>query len=226
VNARKPPVGEPEISVLVSWFDEEPRLLAEAVESVAWADRLVCADGQYSLFHDRRDRSPRSQYDAIREAASSRGLRCRIYAVPPCSEPAKRSHMFAVAGSSGWAIVVDADEVVERVDVAGLRRLLSSTACDVATVEMRQRVNGEELFWRARRIFRMLPGLRIVDAHYEVRVGARRLAGAEDRKPWLEPCEAAPLVLRHRRDDRTLGRRRAQAAYYRKRDAAGIERLP
>jgi hypothetical protein len=216
------------IAVLLSFFNEDERLLAEAVESVAWAGRLLAADGRYELLQAPRYLSPRSQREAIVRRAAEVGLRCEVVTPsrPWRDEVTKRSLLFRLAHErgAGWAMQLDADERVVEVDVPGLRRLLATTSADALTIRMEQRLDVESA-WRTRRVFRVTPGLHVAHAHYEIRDGTRRLAGAEDRLPALERCEHAPIVVRHRRDERTLARRRAQAAYYRKRDAAGIERL-
>jgi hypothetical protein len=207
-------------------------MLGGLVESLTGVfDELVALDGAYQLLRAADPRSPADQAVAIVEAAEECWLPCDVIvdATPPAgwaSEVAKRNFLFNLVGTrADWLLAVDADEVVESCDPDGLRELLASTSRDVATVTMAQKLDIEAS-WPMRRIFRMAVEPRCVGAHYEIHArDGQRLAGAEDREPALEPCAHAPLVLRHRREQRDRARLLAQRRYYRLRDELQVERL-
>lgn len=100
------------ITAMLSWFDEPPALLRQAVRGAAIiCDRIVAADGAYYLVPDKASTSPPAQRRAIRETAKECGmqvefLKPQIWA----GQVAKRSAVLQVAkNDSDWVMSLDAD---------------------------------------------------------------------------------------------------------------------
>lgn len=104
------------VTAMLAWFDEDPKLLEQAVDSVAViADRLVAVDGGYRLAPGAKPTSPKGQAEAIRRAAKKAGLECIL--MEPASlwkgQVAKRHFMLRLAAQeSDWVMPLDADWVV------------------------------------------------------------------------------------------------------------------
>ena len=104
------------ISLMLNWFDEPPELLRQAVRGAAvFADRIVAADGAYSLVGEAEPRSDPEQTIAIAEEADACGLTCEF--LPPqvyAGQVAKRTACLQVAKEgSDWVLPLDADWLIE-----------------------------------------------------------------------------------------------------------------
>lgn len=97
---------------MLSWFDEPPALLRQAVAGASiFCDRIVAADGAYAFVHDAAANSPASQRKAIREEAKRCGMECK-FLTPRIWEGqvAKRDAVLkAAAKGSDWVMTLDAD---------------------------------------------------------------------------------------------------------------------
>ena len=97
---------------MMSWFDEPPALLRQAVASAAIiCDRIVVADGAYWFVHDKKSTSPRTQKQAIIQQAARHGLEVEF--LPPQiwdGQVTKRDAVLQAAlPGSDWVMVLDAD---------------------------------------------------------------------------------------------------------------------
>ena len=128
----------------LSWFDEPPEVLYDAVSSHARVcDEVVALDGRYRLFRHPRDVSRPEEYDAIQQACRDTGMTARTVAAPgPWDGPwggevAKRAELFRLAlertTDEDWLWIFDGDVFVD--DTAyGWRRLLEASDAHAAMV--------------------------------------------------------------------------------------------
>jgi len=104
------------VSAMLNWYDEPPELLRQAVRGAAtFADRIVAADGAYSLVGDGSPASPIAQVEAIRSAAFTFGMTVE-FLEPQVYEGqvAKRTACLQVAKEgSDWVLPLDADWLIE-----------------------------------------------------------------------------------------------------------------
>lgn len=218
------------VHALLSWFDEDPGMLYEAVAShCEHCDTLTALDGRYALYPALRTESSGEEYDAIADAARDTGTPFLIEAPagpwdgPHGGEVAKRAHLFRLAEQrsqpADWCWIFDGDFVVR--DAFGdWRSVLEQTdrlSADVELVEHRRRIPHPVLF-------RALRGLTVSDVHWRYHVpDGPELWGPLAGRP--EPL-GEHVVVEHRDMDRGVGRRMQRRRYYRHRDRTGLERLP
>lgn len=216
------------VHALLSWFDEDPDMLYDAVVSHAdHCDQVIALDGRYALYPASRDESSGEEYDAIGDAC--RDTRTPFVIEAPAGpwdgrwggEVAKRAHLFALAERRSkpddWYWIFDGDFVVR--DAAyGWRDRLAETprfAADVELVERRRRIPHPVLF-------RAVRGLTVSTVHWRYHVpGGPELWGP------LAPRPAAlneDIVVEHRDHERARARSAQRRRYYQVRDRRRIER--
>lgn len=221
------------ITTLISWYDENPQWLAEAIYSVAsFSNQVIAMDGAYALYPNAQRVSPVEQSEAIHKAARESGIGCVI--VEPTqpwrgNEIEKRSTLFAIAESftdeaTDWYFILDSDEYVYSNPYLNLPSLLFNTSEDVCNVNVWEK----GAFWRFYpKFFRALRGIRAVGNHwtYELPDG-RRLWGHGHRGKILEPAADFMKLQVCHRANRSHEREKAAQKYYTNREAAREERDP
>lgn len=223
-----------ELVALVSWYQEEPSWLDRAIRSLEKLDcvrHIVALDGAYQEFPRARARSGLAQHEAIHRAAYAihAGLTLHVPDAPWESECLKRTRLFhygdQVARPGDWFIVLDADEVITSAP-ADLADQLEHSVFDVADVTFNEPQPGKP----TRRypipiLFRAIPGIRVEGNHYTYRApDGRTLWGSATTKrlaPRMTLTDS--LVVEHLTHYRDRDRHQAAHAYYRARDAAGLE---
>jgi hypothetical protein len=220
------------VIALVSWFEENPRWLRDAILSLdGLADVVVAADGAYATFPQAKAKSGLKQYHAIERASAKIGATCHIHTP---SEPwqggevQKRSAMFGLGlqhavPNEDWYLVFDADERVVTVDVPRVRELLATTPLDVGQVMFDEPGATDHKTWPVPIVFRAIPGLHVVGSHYTYRLPDGRYLWGNARNRRLAPRVALPIVVEHLTRQRADARRRRSKAYYNHRDANGLE---
>lgn len=215
----------------LSWFDEDPQMLYEAVRSHAQVcDVIVALDGRYRLFDHPEVRSSDAEYAAIRRACDDTGMGLIVGACdgpwdgPWGGEVAKRARLFELAleitTDRDWLWVFDGDFVLEHA-TDDWREQLEQTELLAAMVEVnddgRRRVNHAT-------VFRALRGLTVTEHHWHYHVpGGPVLWDYEALSvPRLDLAEL--VLIRHRDSEREALRKKRRAGYYRVRDEQGIER--
>lgn len=128
---------------ILSWYDESPSWLANAVCGYARiCDEIVCVDGAYSMFPGARPRSHPEQAEAILAAAETMGVGCTIHRPKDVffgQEVEKRNLALKYAApqltaGEDWVIIFDGDyQVMLCEDPAFTRSLLEHTPHNVAT---------------------------------------------------------------------------------------------
>jgi hypothetical protein len=124
---------------MLAWFDEPPKLLAQAVGSLAgWCDVLVYADGAYALTPGRRRRSPQAQYDAIEDTAAAAGIDTVLVerSAGWSGQVEKRDALVrAASGVADWVMPFDADWELSG-NVAAARIAVDRTWLDSLLVQV------------------------------------------------------------------------------------------
>jgi hypothetical protein len=158
----------------LSWYDENPRWLAQTVASLAgFADHVIAVDGAYALYPGGRRSSGGEQAETIQAVAAQSGLGCTIH-VPQTTwqgnEVEKRNAYLRIAGALGtvdedWLFVIDADEVLT--DVSPMAR---------ADVQASEALSGEVDRWttdemrcdygRVPRLYRLLEHMEYGPTHF------------------------------------------------------------
>ena len=215
----------------LSWFDEPPEVLYDAVAShAAVCDEVVALDGRYRLFRHPRDVSRPEEYDAIHEACRDHGITATT--VTPAEpwdgkwggEVAKRAELFRLAlertTEQDWLWVFDGDVFLEHA-VDDWREQLQATERHVAKVELDDGVTGRRLPHST--IFRALRGLTVSEHHWHYHAPGVVLWDYEELcTPALDLGEL--VAIAHRPDGRDADRLAARKRYYRDRDRKRIER--
>lgn len=223
---------------LLAWYDEDPRMLADMVESLVLVDvdHLVALDGAYGLLPGGRPVSPPAQWLAIKEAAARVGIDVTIEAPRRRwlgNEVEKRTHLFElgerICDRSDWYLVIDADTVVAEVPL-DLKAALARTDRDAAYITLEEHAGDAEIHARDTRqpfraLFRAGLGLAVVGNHFTyVTADGRRLWGNETAGEAIEPAlDLTAVTLAHRTAQRDTERHARQYAYYRRRDQLGVE---
>lgn len=236
---------------LLSWYDESPSWLAEAVASFAPAlDGLIAVDGAYANFPDARASSERVQAETVMATANALGLPATIHrpAAPFIgNEVEKRDFMFRLANAhadtfTDWLWVFDADCILTAC-TDDLRDRLAEAHTDVVEVNLWERQDfladapdvAREVNLPTgsaapmRMLFRCLDRMQVIGLHY-------CYAGVREDGTYTYlwgPPHVAPqdgvvfhdVSVEHRSRWRDLYRREAAREYYKRREALGIERL-
>lgn len=211
------------VAACIVWYEERPETLARCVTSLAGAaDRIVALDGPWRHFPHDAVSSSREQYDAIRSAASAGGFESVTVMparVPWKSQVVKRAAVLEVARivGSDWVLVIDADEYVERCDIAGFRERLGSTGRDVCEVGFRTFGAAVKNTWAAqiRRLYRASTGVTVDVAHNGYRAADGRWLHGDGRHIRRETAEdlSDVIVVAHDRDARTIERQKARVDF-------------
>jgi hypothetical protein len=222
------------IVALLSWYDEDPAWLKRCVESLAkvGVSDLFAADGAYELYPEAKERSSDEQVIAIAQAAKHTGIEIHdAYPVEPWrTEIAKRNFLFAwgedFTDEQDWYMVIDADEYVLEAPT-DLADQLAATSFDVGAVELIEpgHALGTMHFPTFPMFFRAIRGLRCVGEHFNYRTPDGRNLWGDAKRQQLEPRHMTGVKVMHESELRSTERRKKAQAYYRARDAAGIENL-
>lgn len=200
---------------LLSFYDEPPEDLVRCVSSLKLlgCESVIAVDGRYAAFTPgAAAASAPEQHLAIVDACAAIGasLTLHVPPVPWVTEAVKRTFMHRLTMRElGWHLVIDADEVIDHVDLEHLDIVLRGPD-DVATVFVRERGGPGA----ARR--RMFAGQVFVGpghCRYTSMTGAV-LADTGDPASEVRAWDSG-IVMSHggsRRDDARLG---AKDAYYR-----------
>jgi hypothetical protein len=194
-------------------------------------DAFVAVDGAYGLYPNGQPASDPGQREAIERTATAHGVACKVH-VPSHrwagNEVEKRAFMFRYALESAtpgrdWLLIIDGDQVVERMDASAVRSALATTTLDVAVASSRMQKDPDE-FQPNRSLFRALPGLTVEKAHYNyttVRDGRRVYLWHPEPVAERSGAQAEPtldltrhLLIRHRSEPRPAERMAARARYY------------
>lgn len=236
---------------LLSWYDESPSWLAEAVASFAPVlDGLIAVDGAYALYPDARASSERVQAETIMATANALGLPVTLHrpAEPwQDGEVGKRDAMMRMANAHAtshrdWLWVFDADCVLTEYP-DDLRDRLAGIDGDAVEVRLWERhdyqADAPEVARTMslpsastapmRMLFRCLDRMQVIGAHY---IYAGVTEDGDYRYLWGPPhvapvdgVEFTDVMVEHRSTWRDLYRREAARDYYKRREVAGIERL-
>lgn len=218
---------------LLSWYDEHPDWLADAIAAIAIVtDHLVAVDGAYGLYPGGRPWSSQDQADAIRDITAGLGLGLTLHHPQTTwagNEVEKRATMFALAEAftteEDWYLVIDGDEIAEFPPDFLAR--LETTPHDVGEVTFWERQEGPpptfDYTHFPRILFRAVRGLTVDTKHY-------RYVLPDGRQMWGDgPCETAEdfkdVRIEHKTKYREPERRAAAKGYYDLRDQRNIECL-
>lgn len=207
------------ITLITSWYDEQPDWLYGLVASVnGICSHVVAVDGAYALYPYGRGRSAPEQAAAITQAARDNDLGLTLYEPGwpwVGNECEKRNMMFRLAAVTepDWMLILDGDERVLASPI-NLHDLLESTDAPAVDVchALTDRPQG-----RCRKLYR--PPLRVGTFHAEY----LNPAGVD-----VAACEAPYLdsfIVEHRKD-RAPERKWAADRYYALRDKREIEYRP
>lgn len=195
---------------LLSWFDEDPVWLRQAVTSaLRVCDTVVALDGAYEGFPGAKTFSGVEQHAAISEVGVTPSVSDALWT----TQMEKRSALFELGREAGgdWFFVFDADDLVVQVP-GDLRARLARAREDVAVYTY-----GGDRYHRG--LFRSLPNLRVEDAHYHYlaekngrTVHLRGNNAIHDLEPFLNLTD---LKVAHRKGDRAPEREAASAEYRR-----------
>jgi hypothetical protein len=218
---------------LLSWYDEKPAWLRDAIRSFApLLDALVAIDGAYHHYPDAKPASDPAQHRAVLDACQRADLPVTLV-VPPRpwpSEMAKRSALFLngslLATPGDWYCVIDADErLMPSSHPHTIRGVLSNTPHDCGDVTFVEPKDGEVREFPIRIIFRALPGLRVEGNHWTYVTGdGRVLWGTNCRTPAADLTKL--MRVEHLTYLRPRERHQRQHRYYTDRDAGALEVPP
>jgi hypothetical protein len=194
-------VGTPKIWGLLSWYDESPSWLAEAVASFApMLDGLIAVDGAYALYPDART----SYVDWLWVFDAD----CVLTEYPADMRD-------RLAETDADAVEVSLWERHDyQQDAPDIARAISLPPSSASPMRM---------------LFRCLDRMQVIGAHY-IYAGVREdgeycyLWGP----PHVAPVDGVlftDVTVEHRSSWRDLYRREAARDYYKRREVAGIERL-
>ncbi len=229
------------IIALLSWFNESPAMLANAVGTLTFADHLIAVDGAYALYPEAQAKSPSDQADVIRAQADMLGIGLTLHqpAHPWAgNEVEKRTTMFRLAELLGtendWLYIVDADEQVTNPHEQTVRQALAETTL----------LTAEVTYWWHRphktpnaypfpsplreqqgitKFFRNLPGLHCQGAHYRYVAGDGTVMWNPNGIDATEPLDVRTVRVQHRNQERDLWRQQEAKTYYDARDTLKIE---
>lgn len=237
------------IIATLCFYDEPPAWLAATVASCArLCNHIVAVDGAYQLFPgaNAKPTSSAMAHEVLVQAAAAAGIGLTLH-VPtrpwPGNEVEKRSLMLQLAAAVGepgvdWVFTIDADEVVTfasdlvRSDLAetDLHVATTTTVESSPAADDTQRAAYEAGARPYRHLMRLLPGLRVVGAHWvymgEVdgeTVCLQGVNGLHDMEPALDLTHA--VRKEHRHAWRSRKRLDDASAYYTVRDQTVAERI-
>lgn len=212
---------------LLSWYEEDPAWLAEAVAGASRVcDHIVAVDGAYGRFPgaDKKPFSSTEQARTIQSAAAGAGIGCTIHVRRDPwvgNEVEKRDFMYrlgSVYAEPGvdWFYIFDADEIVTAAP-PGFRSLLATSERDVAEATIWER-GDLDTGYAQRRFFRALPGIGCQQAHYVVTAvvdgDLRILNGNETFHNLARTEDLTSVRMEHRTEARTDLRKALKTNYY------------
>ena len=218
------------VHALLSWFDEDPDMLYDAVVSHAdHCDTVIALDGRYALYPGSRDESSGEEYDAIADACRDARVPFLIQAPAGAwdgrwgGEVAKRAHLFRLAEQRSrpddWYWIFDADFQVTEA-FGDWRQLLEDTPALTAEVTLtdRRRLPHPVLF-------RALRGLTVTEHHWHYHVpGGPVLWDYEQLETQPRERETGEHIsVLHRDEERAERRAALRKRYYRQRDRSRVE---
>ena len=231
------------IYALLNWYDERPDWLAATVASASkLCDGIVAVDGAYFLYPDslRHPTSGAAQATAIMETALSLDMSCTIH-VPDGpwlgNEVGKLQALFDLGipePMEDWFLRIDGDELLT--DVPGdARKRIEETDLHAVDLRMWVRTDGltQHEMWPIRRLWRVVPEMRVGPAHhimtgtvYGQNGPAPRivLADSENRARQTPGLDMPDLLIEHRSRQRNPVRLERKERYYRQRDELGVEK--
>jgi hypothetical protein len=224
------------VTAMLAWYDEDPDMLYRAVKSAGViADQIVAADGRWDFYPGEDANSPEEQHEAIRRAASSRGMRCFIRKTGPGyvwkGQVDKRNHLLDMASSSDWVLPLDADWEIKGQRNSIRHQLEQATADamvvpfytppaqeganldDVASTDWHKRLEDQTVYEPL--VMRYLPEIRIDDYHWlysGLNANGDRVALWGWHHPQSTRQDLKDIVINHwclHRDQRTVLANRA-----------------
>jgi hypothetical protein len=228
--------------VLLSWYDEHPSWLENAILSLKPldVDHIVALDGAYALYPDGKAESSQEEYEAIRQAGHEIGAVVDTYTPPNVwhgNEIEKRNYLFrlgwehVLAGGEvetiPWFMVFDADEAVKRAP-DNVKDRLGASPFDVGAVTLNEPGHpmGTVTFATFPMFFRAQP-IEVRGAHFRYFAQDGRQLWGDAIRDQLEPrADLTDVVIEHRKLFRATDRKKAATTYYENRDASGVEDLP
>lgn len=244
MGARLRPVASRPVRVwgLLSWYDERPDWLTQAVESVApLVDGVIAVDGPYPLTAHDSNASPREQAAALTEACEKHGLEFHLHAPGALAEVDKRAYMFRVALSAAdpmrdWFLILDGDMWMGAESWPERARWhLEHAEHHVAEITFHNldpQIDGNPKVRAFRSLFRAIPGLTVDGNHATYTVpdfeGERLLMwqAIGDRQPVPALNLSSHIHLYHRPHLRDQPRQALRVNYYDRRATANIESVP
>lgn len=217
------------IALLLAWYDEDVEMLerhvAAGVEATG-ADVVVALDGRYELFPKRSGRNSALEHAAISRGCGDVPLRLGAPREPWRDEMTKRTALFRLAEqvttADDWLVIIDAD--VELVgDPHRLRRALTFAECDSAEITVEQADRDK---YPLRCLHRAHRGIIVGPNHYTYTLPDGRVLWSASATRNVPALELAEDVLREIHHVGGGDRADRKVAYYRDRDAAGIEVSP
>lgn len=223
------------LCALLSWFDEEPRHLAEMVASLplAGVDTLIALDGAYALYPNAKARSPQHNYDTLHAACKTHGIDLDI--VTPTkpwkgNEIEKRTHLFHLAEQhttpDDWYLIIDADEEITKAP-ADLLLQLEQTPLNVGEATFTEpNPNGKTQTIQIPILFRATRGITVQGNHFTYRTPDGKNLWGNARMQRLEPRHPAGITILHKTWLRQSNRHKAAHTYYHHRDSQRLEYNP
>lgn len=173
------------------WYDEQPSMLATAVQGLAQiADEIIAVDGAYALFPKARTRSHPNQAEAIIRAAEAANVGVTIHRPSRLffgNEIEKRNLSLQLAApfcdEGDWILAWDADYHLHTCNPGLVRSELAETDCLAATYTILESIDymgGNDFLRdyavkrpvdtrytiRTRGVYRWAPDLRYQNAHF------------------------------------------------------------
>lgn len=238
------------IIATLCFYDDPPAWLAGVVASCArFCDHIVAVDGAYWLYPGAQKKPVSSAlaHDTITQAARGSGIGLTLH-VPSGpfmgNEVEKRNLMLRLASTVGtpmedWVFTIDGDEIVTNVsdlarhdiETTDLHVALTSTVESSPAADDKQRAAYEAGARPYRHLMRLLPGLRVVGAHW-VYMGETPdgetvcLQGANGIHQVEDALDLSNMIRKeHRHAWRAQARLDASHSYYTLRDQTVAERV-
>jgi hypothetical protein len=222
-------MGNPQVTIcgLMSWFDEDPAWIYNAVRSLtkAGVTALVAIDGRYGLYDSDHDTSPAANHEAVVRACRDSNIRLLLDTPtePWNTEVDKRSRLFALGDTLApdWFLVMDADQIIDTVPT-DLHARLGHTDLDVAEVTFHEpHPDGTTSRFPIPILFRATPGIRVRRNHYTYLAADGTVLWGRNAK--AHRLDTRDLTVQHLTHFRQQHRRDNARSYYRTRDRLGIE---
>lgn len=165
---------KPRIIACLSWYDEEPELLAEYANKLSpHVDALVSLDGAYRDYPHENYRSPECQSEALKKECNKKNQKHFTHFIlkpeSGLTQSQKRTKLYNRAAylfhcNEDWLLILDADERITRFDNDIVREQLTSTACDAASVTLK---TGDAVATHTR-LIRCQPSIKVGDEYHSM----------------------------------------------------------